>query len=322
MQLILYPTNRCNLNCRQCPVNKMIDNDLSMIEIEKVASWDVTKIGILGGEPYMRDDLEDIVEAFGNRPVTIYTNGLLVEEENVIPDVNYCISIDGGRKNHNYWRGEGTWQKAINTLEMLSTKQENNIRSLWIRMTYTNDNWRDIGTLYKKAKELGNVNLLLHPNVGEHNDPLDEEIQLELFKMAAEEKDIEMVILQPHFWHFCGYKESTCPAGIHRIAVDENGRVKPCQWLNHTIGDIHNTTYQQVLKRGRNYHKKHAHSIKDSCMMCPDRDKCRSSCKMTREHETCPLRNQMKASTFYSGAELETIQTKHRSMSNVGLVGC
>ena len=319
MQLIVYPTNRCNLRCKHCTVNKDFPVDLTDQDIDIIASWGITKVGILGGEPYMLGDrLPKIVDKF-NVPVTIYTNGTLVNDDNVIPDVNYCVSIDGWREYHDYLRGEGIFQKAITALELLHNHLDE-IKSLWIRMTYNNDNWRDIGKLYNKAQSLGGVNLLLHPEVGIGLKPLDGDVQLELFKFAASHDNV--VILQPHFWQFCGYEKSTCPAGIYRLAVDEHGNVKPCQWITETIGNIHTDTYEELLEKGRNWHYDYGSYIEPSCTFCDRKDSCRSGCRMCSDTQTCPLRNSVSASTFYSGNELKKINIKHSPLSKVGIVGC
>lgn len=266
----------------------------------------------------MRKDLDKIVELF-TIPVTIYTNGHLLTRHTFIPGVNYCVSIDGWREFHDGLRGEGSFLKAIQALEMLDNHHDD-IESLWIRMTYSQQNWRDISKLYKKAKSLTDVRLLLHPLVGNGLPPLDEQVQMELFKWAAPKDDV--VILQPHFWHFCGYTKSTCPAGIHRIAIDEHGNVKPCQWLNEKIGSIHRHSYDELLSRGKEFHENRGCYIEDGCRLCPDKELCRSSCKVCSDSQTCPLRHQITASHFYSGGILKTINVKHQSMSKVGLVGC
>lgn len=318
MQAIIFPTNRCNLRCKHCIVSKKIPTDLTLPDIEKIATYPVTKVGILGGEPYMRKDISKIVDLF-NVPVTIYTNGLLLTDNNIIPDINYCVSIDGWKDYHEQLRGEETWSKAIQALELLYSHTDD-IKSLWIRTTYNNDNWGDIGKLYKKARSLDGVSLLLHPQVGHNLLPLDEDKQLGLFKFASTHSNV--IVLQPHFWHFCGYKESTCPAGIYRIAVDEYGNVKPCQWLNEKIGSIHTNTWEEIVQRGKAYHENRASYLEDGCMLCPDKAYCRSSCKMCSDSQTCPLRHQMTASTFYSGGKLKKINIKYASMRKVGLVGC
>ena len=85
---------------------------------------------ISGGEPFMRKDLPQIVEAFyrycGTRIITIPTNGMLYSQISVaLPDIvkrcpdaaiNINFSLDGIKEAHDAFRGiPGAFDMALNT---------------------------------------------------------------------------------------------------------------------------------------------------------------------------------------------------------------
>ncbi len=86
-------TDRCNFRCDFCmpqqPVWIPRDEVLSFEEITRVATvlaqMGVTKIRVSGGEPLMRQDVEDLVGMLtgvpGIRAVSMTTNGALLKEK-------------------------------------------------------------------------------------------------------------------------------------------------------------------------------------------------------------------------------------------------
>lgn len=90
-------------------------------------SW----VGITGGEPFLRDDIVDIVDAIvkhSPRLCTIHlaTNGFLAERiREAAREITkrhknlrlvFTVSIDGPSKLHNYIRGaDNVWEKAVST---------------------------------------------------------------------------------------------------------------------------------------------------------------------------------------------------------------
>jgi len=126
-------TNRCNSRCKTCNIWNLqgkIKKEMTTEEWVKVIKslgkspfW----ITISGGEPFVREDLMEIISVINNynqpRIITIPTNGLLkidktIEEIlNELKDKTNLIinfSIDGIEKEHDYIKGVyGSWKKII-----------------------------------------------------------------------------------------------------------------------------------------------------------------------------------------------------------------
>lgn len=134
-------TFQCNLKCKMChtwlkepEISK--DQELSTEQVVSTCNHLYKKHGVnifrfLGGEPLLREDLVNIINAISPFSTTVITtNGLLLEE-------NMCralikaglkiisISLDGPREHCETVRGNGIYDKAVNGLKtMLRIKDE------------------------------------------------------------------------------------------------------------------------------------------------------------------------------------------------------
>ena len=112
-------TGKCNLNCRHCYMaspsgryGELPSEDMMRL-IEEFDRANVCEVSLTGGEPLLRNDLLDIVEALTARRIrvsVIYSNGLLITEEILArikgTGINpyFQISFDG-IGGHDYMRG-------------------------------------------------------------------------------------------------------------------------------------------------------------------------------------------------------------------------
>ena len=83
-------TGQCNLRCRHCFMSAphakhgSPGHDEIMDVIDQLAECGVFSVGITGGEPLIREDFLEIIDALIAREIavaTIYTNGWLVDEK-------------------------------------------------------------------------------------------------------------------------------------------------------------------------------------------------------------------------------------------------
>lgn len=121
----LNVTLRCNLTCSMCTT--CYDSpELSLSEIkgiiDQTADWGVEVFNPLGGEPFMRSDIETILSYAVQRGfyVTVTTNGTLITEKRaraiaaIPPDrLHFNISLDGDEQANDEIRSTGMWQRAI-----------------------------------------------------------------------------------------------------------------------------------------------------------------------------------------------------------------
>ena len=118
-------TLRCNLTCTMCTTcydaPELSTDEIKGI-IDQTAAWGVEVFNPLGGEPFMRADIEEILSYAVRRGfyVTVTTNGTLITPRRAariaaIPSdrLHFNISLDGDERANDLVRGEGMWQRAI-----------------------------------------------------------------------------------------------------------------------------------------------------------------------------------------------------------------
>jgi MoaA/NifB/PqqE/SkfB family radical SAM enzyme len=141
LEPIVFVTNSCNLSCEHCFYSTQLNKNNEELTVEcfrKLASSlppTCKKIILTGGEPFMREDILDIIRAFmdyGIKNFTINTNGTLNERiskfidsianiEGV--DIFITVSLDGPEETHdNIRKQRGAFYKTVETLRILKEK--------------------------------------------------------------------------------------------------------------------------------------------------------------------------------------------------------
>jgi MoaA/NifB/PqqE/SkfB family radical SAM enzyme len=145
-------TNRCQSRCKTCGIWKIYPNkwqdptkELKLDEIEKIFKSIGSKVyffNLSGGEPFLRDDLPEIVEAAVTylKPAIIHspTNAIatqrvvqktrailnMLKAKNLKTPVTIKPSLDGIGKQHDEIRGvPGNWEKLMATVAELKELQ-------------------------------------------------------------------------------------------------------------------------------------------------------------------------------------------------------
>jgi MoaA/NifB/PqqE/SkfB family radical SAM enzyme len=124
----LQVTRKCNLSCKYCSeAGVMRDSSLSDIKkiVDNLISGGLERICITGGEPLLRDDLEDILRYIKERNVTITlsTNGMCLDEnrlKKIKPLIdNIRFSLRGSEKIHNRITGNGlSFKKTLESIRI------------------------------------------------------------------------------------------------------------------------------------------------------------------------------------------------------------
>jgi SynChlorMet cassette radical SAM/SPASM protein ScmE len=128
-------TNRCNLRCTYCShFTSAGDVGLDLPTAEWLAFFEelgrcaVMNLTLCGGEPFVRDDLKEIIEGIVRNRMRfkILSNGTLITDEMAafLASTRRCdgiqVSIDGSVPiTHDSCRGRGTFRKAMNGIKNL-----------------------------------------------------------------------------------------------------------------------------------------------------------------------------------------------------------
>ena len=152
-------TYRCNARCTMCNRYKCPskpEEELSIETIKKLPKMYFTNI--TGGEPFIREDLSEIVRELYKKSdrIVISTNGFFTDriiklcEE--FPNVGIRISIEGLEETNNKIRGlEDGFNKGYSTLKKLVEMKHPDVG---FGMTVQDANAKDLVPLYELSNEL------------------------------------------------------------------------------------------------------------------------------------------------------------------------
>ena len=153
-------TYRCNARCTMCNRYKAPsrpEDELSVDTIRKLPRMYFTNI--TGGEPFIREDLKDIVRELSRLSdrIVISTNGFFTERIidlcRAFPQVGIRISIEGLEKTNNAIRGlENGYQRGYQTLLKL---RDMGLKDIGFGMTVQDCNAPDLVPLYRISEDLG-----------------------------------------------------------------------------------------------------------------------------------------------------------------------
>lgn len=153
-------TYRCNARCTMCNRYKAPsrpDEELSIETIKKLPRMYFTNI--TGGEPFIRQDLKEIVRELYKKSdrIVISTNGFftdrIIDLCKEFPNIGIRISIEGLEQTNNEIRGlPDGFNRGYTTLQKLV---EMGMKDVGFGMTVQDKNAPDLVPLYKKSEELG-----------------------------------------------------------------------------------------------------------------------------------------------------------------------
>jgi MoaA/NifB/PqqE/SkfB family radical SAM enzyme len=225
---------------------------------------DVVRLNITGGEPFLRDDLSDILEVVKKKAkrAVISTNGFLTRRTLAVMekhrDVGIRISFDGIGEIHDQVRGVP--KAHVRARETLKGLKELGIKDLGIAVTISEQNAKDLVPLFKLACEEG-VELataILHNAYYFHkmdNQILDKRlVETEVWKLIRE----YLKSSHPKNWfrayftkgildHMNGKpRELKCTMATDSFFIDPFGYVRPCNVMDHPFGNIREKSFQQI----------------------------------------------------------------------------
>ena len=273
-QIHMSVTDRCFLPCLHCDIwkNEAVDlpGELWLNALDRLAQWvGPAAINFVGGEPFLRKDLEDLMGRaveLGNT-VSFNTNAWLLTEKRVrrVADAGVSIayiSMDGFSKevvDHSRGR-EGSWQKCMEAFELFDRVGGPRVV---IASILHEENAREIVDLYRFTKERG-YQLVVHPlyqNFGEvaydrhwyRESPLwpkNPEAICEALDFLVEERrrggpvcnsSGQLVAMKDYYRAPGAPNGLTCKAGHSDIAFDPQGNVRLCYFLE-PVANLHDLT--------------------------------------------------------------------------------
>ena len=153
-------TYRCNAKCTMCNRYKVPSKPEEEITVETIRKLpEMYFTNITGGEPFIREDLKDIVRELYKKSdrIVISTNGFFTERIvdlcKEFPQIGIRISIEGLEQTNNEIRGlEDGFNRGYTTLKTLV---DMGMKDVGFGMTVQDKNAPDLVPLYDISDELG-----------------------------------------------------------------------------------------------------------------------------------------------------------------------
>ncbi len=152
-------TYRCNARCNMCNRFKAPSKPEEEITVEAIKKLpEMYFTNITGGEPFIREDLKDIVRELYKKSdrIVISTNGFftdrIVDLCKEFPEIGIRISIEGLEETNNKIRGlDDGFNKGYTTLKKLV---EMGMKDVGFGMTVQDANAKDLVALYDLSNEM------------------------------------------------------------------------------------------------------------------------------------------------------------------------
>ncbi len=284
LHLILEVTSACNARCVTCfnwqKTDYAKEQRLSLAQLDRISSGlgPLLWFSLTGGEPFLREDLDRVVEIFErNKPeyLTIPTNALLPDRIHDLTQrmlrvhrkaLVIALSLDGLGERHDRIRGvKGNFEKLLEThrrLDALRRKHKN--LHLGINTTITTLNQDHIREIADYVKN--NLNVESHTFEFVRGCTRDSAVTAPDLEFYARAKETFKDIMKSHsyyrvnplsgvlraaklYYHDLGYetmKRKTqlipCYAGQLSAVVDVQGNVYPCE-LYKAFGNLKDFDY-------------------------------------------------------------------------------
>jgi len=288
-------TMSCNLKCTMCTTCYHAPNELSVREVKSIidqaAIMGVEILNPLGGEPFVRRDLEEILAYAASQDfyTTLTTNGTLITGARAkkiaqIPEskLHFNISLDGVEDINDQIRGKGNFAKALAGYEYIrhaDAEAGNSVRKIMANTLIHNKNLDTLEELLDDLEERGfdGVQLLnLFRNDGSAHDltiPMERmeelnslvdrlilrvESQGENFRILNSVSDLRLI--PTHARGELKPLEAPCWAGFKELYIHSDGSAIMCdgnlEFLEGKFGDVREQTLAQIwhsseLKRRR-----------------------------------------------------------------------
>ena len=296
-------TYSCNLRCRHCYIDasRKMPGELSREEAMRVLDEiaDVhpeTMLILSGGEPLLRQDLDDLVARsaeLGMMPV-LGTNGTLLSPERArglakrgLAGVG--ISLDSLLSaRHDDFRGKkNAWNEAV---EGIRSAREAGLEAQ-VQITLTRDNWKELPDVIRFSKELGSraITVFFLVCTGRGQDLVDlspEEYEEVLGFLAGLKSEGIMVRPRcaPVYRRVLAQRDpdsillksdaGRCMAAKNYCRITPEGNVTPCPYMPASGGNLRESSFGEIWNSSKLFQSLRNPELQGRCGSCEYREVC------------------------------------------------
>jgi len=257
---LISPTMRCNLHCLGCYAGSYSHKDDLGFELIDRILTEGKELGmfwvtILGGEPFVRQDMYEIYERHNDIFFQVFTNGTLIDREAArklaeVGNVLVIFSVEGFERETDARRGKGVFRKIMQGMDNL--RQAGVPFGFSVMVTRQNvetiisDEFNDM--LMEKGCLIG-WHFLYIP-VGRAPDtslmPTAEQRELMRRKGAQRIRD-EKPMFVIDFWNDAPYVGGCIAGGRNYFHINARGDVEPCIFVHLAVDNIKQKSLKEVV---------------------------------------------------------------------------
>lgn len=287
-ELSIITTYRCPMHCKMCNIWKNPSDKSKEINVKELLKLPKLKfVNITGGEPFEREDLEEIVKIMvrKSKRIVISTSGWytnrIIKLFRKYPKLGIRVSIEGLSAKNDELRGRtGGFDRGLRVLLEL---KKMGIKDIGFGITVSDSNSEDMLWLYELSRNLKFefATAAVHNSYYFHKyDNTINNIEkvcnnfAELVKRLLKEKKIKSWFRAYFNLGLINYIKGgkrmlPCEAGRLNFFLDPYGEVYPCNGLeekywNRSMGNIRNVKSFKEL-----WNSKQAEEVRRNVKSCP-----------------------------------------------------
>jgi MoaA/NifB/PqqE/SkfB family radical SAM enzyme len=279
--LVISPTMRCNLHCKGCYASAYSkEDDLSFEVLDRVIN-EAKELGMYfftfsGGECFVRPDLLDLWQKHDDCFFHVYTNGTLLDEKvtdrlaemgNVAP----VLSVEGTREDTDSRRGEGTYDKVMESFDRLNRKGI----LYGFSATYTRTSADYLASdafieeMYKKGCKVGWFFQYIPTGGTPDLEYMATPKQRAKLHEKVEQWRMKYPIFMGDFWNDGPYVDGCMAGGERYLHIISNGDVEPCVFVHFAVDNIKEKSLVDVLQSPFFKDIREAQPYEDDNLLCP-----------------------------------------------------
>jgi MoaA/NifB/PqqE/SkfB family radical SAM enzyme len=245
---VLHVTYRCNLGCRYCGYHERkteeLETDKLISLIDEFYHLGTRFIVISGGEPLLRDDIGQVIKFCKNKRmfVSMNSNGIFVKQRiGELRSIDRLkLSLDGPKEINDQVKGEGTYDKVIEAIEVCKSEGLN--VSITTVISRHNESSAHLAHILDIAKEY-NIGVSFQPADQTHCGNIEKDISSELAATVVFREAISFLIKEKskgnnriinslaglrHLYHWPCPRKIACLVSLFSTFLSPDGKIFIC----------------------------------------------------------------------------------------------
>jgi MoaA/NifB/PqqE/SkfB family radical SAM enzyme len=259
--ILMDPTSACNLGCTGCwaaEYGNSLNMDYDTLDsiIRQGKELGTYMYIYSGGEPLVcKKDIIRLCEAHSDCMFLAFTNGTLIDEafaDDMLRVKNFlpAISIEGFEEETDSRRGQGTYRKVIQAMQILKKRK----LAFGASLCYTSMNTEVIGSeeyidfLIEQGCKFAWFFTYMPVGVGAPTDLMAKPHQREFMYHQVSAFRQTKPLFTMDLWNDGEFVQGCIAGGRYYVHINANGDIEPCAFIHYSDSNIHEKTLLEAYK--------------------------------------------------------------------------